>query len=166
MTISSVLGRLGAANLSAYTASKAALLAYNASLSAELSRAAPQVKTIVVTPGQMDTDLFRDISVRGWLQRFVGPVVGAREVALRIVEMLDRGVGGEISLPFYAGLIPWLDVLPVSIGRGLRKWSGLDDVVKVQEGLLETLDAAAQGKESPGEEDEDETSDSLSDDSE
>lgn len=48
VTVSSVLGHLGAANLSAYTASKAALMAYHASLAAELRQSAPAVKTILV----------------------------------------------------------------------------------------------------------------------
>ena len=126
VTVSSVLGHSGAANLSAYTASKAALLAYHASLTAELAASAPQMKTILVAPGQLDTQLFADVSVQGWLQRFLAPVVGAGELAVRIVEMVGQGRGGEIRVPEYARWMPLLGGLPVGLQRGLRWWSGLD----------------------------------------
>ena len=131
VTISSVLGLLGAANLSAYTASKAALLAYHVSLSAELRQIAPSVKTILVAQGQLDTVMFREVKVRGWLQRFLGPVIGAQEVAMAIVKLLDAGNGGEVRLPVFAGLIAWLFVLPVGVARILRDFSGVDAVVDV-----------------------------------
>ena len=51
VTVSSVLAHLGAAHLSAYTAFKATLLAYYASLTAELTAKAPRVKTILIAPG-------------------------------------------------------------------------------------------------------------------
>ena len=137
VTISSVLGRLGAANLSAYTASKAALIAYHASLSAELAATAPQVKTILVAPGQLDTQLFADMKMQGWLQRFVGPVVGAGELAMRIVEMVDKGLGGEIRMPAYAACVAWVGVLPMAVQRGVRWWSGIDEAVGVVKGLME-----------------------------
>ncbi|KAL9630986.1 MAG: hypothetical protein Q9164_006133 [Protoblastenia rupestris] len=126
VTMSSVLGHLGAANLSAYTASKAALLAYHSSLSAELASTAPQIKTILVAPGQLDTQPFSHIHVQGWLQNFVGPVVGAGELAVRVVEMIDQGLGGEVRMPEFAKWVGCLGVLPMGLQRGLRWWSGLD----------------------------------------
>jgi NAD(P)-dependent dehydrogenase (short-subunit alcohol dehydrogenase family) len=127
VTISSVLAYLGASHLSAYTASKAALLAYHASLSAELASTAPQIKTILVAPGQLDTQLFGNVKLRGWWRNFFGPVVGAGEVAVRIVEMIDRGEGGVISEPAYASWIAWLGVLPVGVQTMMRGWTGIDD---------------------------------------
>ena len=135
VTVSSVLGHLGAANLSAYTASKAALLAYHASLSAELRQIAPAVKTILVAQGQLDTAMFREVRVRGWLQRFLGPVVGAQEVAVGIVRLLDQGRGGEVRVPVFAKWVAWLFVLPVGVGRVLRDFSGVDDVVEGEVGM-------------------------------
>lgn len=127
MTVSSVLGHLGAAHLSAYTASKAALLAYHASLTAELASIAPLVKAILVAPGQLDTQMFGDVKLRGWSRNFFGPVVGAGEVAVKIVEMIDRGEGGVVSEPAYARWIAWLGVLPVGLQRLAKSWAGLDD---------------------------------------
>lgn len=126
VTVSSVLGHLGAARLSAYTASKAALLAYHASLTAELASVAPRVKTVLVAPGQLDTRMFGDVRLRGWSRNFFGPVVGAGEVAVKIVEMIDRGEGGVVSEPAYARWIAWLGVLPVGLQRVAKSWAGLD----------------------------------------
>ena len=127
VTVSSVLAHLGAAHLSAYTASKAALLAYHASMTAELASEAPQVKTILVAPGQLDTQLFGNVKLRGWLRNFFGPVVGAGEMAVKIVDMVDRGEGGVVSEPAYARWIAWLGVLPVGLQRMVRNWGGVDD---------------------------------------
>lgn len=127
VTVSSVLGHLGAAHLSAYTASKAALLAYHASLTAELASIAPLVKAILVAPGQLDTQMFGDVKLRGWSRNFFGPVVGAGEVAVKIVEMIDRGEGRVVSEPAYARWIAWLGVLPVGLQRVAKSWAGLDD---------------------------------------
>ena len=127
VTVSSVLGYLGAAHLSAYTASKAALLAYHASLTSELASKAPQVKTILVTPGQLDTQMFGNVKLRGWARNFFGPIVGAGEVAVKIVEMIDRGEGGVVSEPAYARWIAWLGVLPVGLQRVAKSWAGTDD---------------------------------------
>ena len=136
MTVASVLGHLGAANLSAYTASKAALLAYHSSLASELSRYHSQIKTVLVAPGQLDTTLFKDLQVQGFLQNFVGSVCQSHELALKIVRMLEQGKGGEIRTPFYAAAVAWLDVLPHSIRLLLKRWSGLDSVVKVNGSAL------------------------------
>ena len=129
VTISSVLGNLGAANLSAYAASKAALLAYHASFSTELAASAPQIKTILVAPGQLDTQLFSCIKVQGWLQRFFGPVVGAGELAAMIVEMVDRGDGGEIRMPAFARWVAAVAMLPMGMQKWVRWWSGIDEAM-------------------------------------
>ena len=134
VTVSSVLAHLGASNLSAYTASKAALIAYHNSITAELADMAPQIKTILVAPGQLDTQLFKNVRLRGWLQNFFGPVVAAGEVAVRIVEMIDKGEGGLVCLPAYARYIAWLGVLPVGVQKVLRGWSGVDGAFVVEKG--------------------------------
>ena len=134
VTVSSVLAHLGASNLSAYTASKAALIAYHNSLTTELAETAPQIKTILVTPGQLDTQLFKDVKLRGWLRNFFGPVVAAGEVAVRIVALIDKGEGGLVCLPAYARYIAWLGVLPVGLQRLVRGWSGVDGAFVVERG--------------------------------
>lgn len=127
MTVSSVLGHLGASHLSDYTASKAALLAFHASLSAELS-SYPSIKTILVTPGQMDSGMFATVRL-GWARRVFAPVVEVRELAVKLVAMIDSGEGGVLALPAYVRWIAWLAVLPLGAQKVLRSWSGVDDAM-------------------------------------
>lgn len=148
VTISSVLGYTGCAGLSAYTASKAAVTALHRSLSAEVyllsshptststsnnkstspegksEKTYPQhIKTLLVTPGQLSTPLFRDVVPPS---TFLGPVVQVNELAAAIVEKIDRGEGGELSMPLYARWIGLLGVLPAGIGGLVRGMAGLD----------------------------------------
>jgi len=129
ITISSVLAKLGASHLSDYTAAKAGLLALHHSLRAELAsptapRGARNIRTILVTPGQLDgTDMFADVRPP---RPFWGPKVSVVELAAEIVRMVSAGCGGEISMPVYARWVEWLGVLPASVQSVLRGWSGMD----------------------------------------
>ncbi|KAL5428339.1 hypothetical protein PMIN04_000774 [Paraphaeosphaeria minitans] len=135
VTVSSVLGRLGAANLSSYSASKAALLALHQSLRAELSQNpdAKEIKTILVTPGQMGTKMFENLKTPS---NFFGPVVSPAEVAKSIIDLVEKGVSGEVSLPLYAKHTETLGALPVGIQALLRRWSAMDTAVK-KAGMVE-----------------------------
>ncbi|KAK0266406.1 hypothetical protein B0A54_04898 [Friedmanniomyces endolithicus] len=128
VTISSVLGKLGASHLADYTASKAALIALHASLRAELAsptapEGAERIRTVLVTPGQLSTTLFAGVQTPS---SFLGPVVEVMELAGEIVRMVDAGESGEISMPLYARYIEWLHVLPAGLQRVVRKLSGMD----------------------------------------
>lgn len=128
VTISSVLGKLGASHLADYTAAKAGLVAMHTSLRAELaSPTAPEgaeyIRTILVTPGQLSTNLFASVKTPS---SFFGPVVEPVELAREIVRMIDSGESGQISMPFYARWIEWMHVLPSSLQRLVRKLSGVD----------------------------------------
>lgn len=65
----------------------------------------------------------------GWARRFFAPVVEVREIAVKLVAMIDSGEGGVLALPAYARSIAWLAVLPVGAQKILRKWSGVDDAM-------------------------------------
>ena len=138
VTISSVLGYTGCAGLSAYTSSKAALTAMHHSLTAELtflaqqktaqvgalsSESAGSVKTLLVTPGQLSTPLFKDVTPPS---TFLGPVVQVNELAAEIVKRIDAGEGGELSMPLYARWIGLLGLLPAGMGSTTRRLAGLD----------------------------------------
>ncbi|KAL8933750.1 MAG: hypothetical protein Q9211_005611 [Gyalolechia sp. 1 TL-2023] len=127
VTVSSILGRLGASHLTAYTGSKAAAIAFHTSLAAEL-RDKPKIKTILVTPGQLDTGMFSHIKL-GWLRNFFGPVVEVRELALQIVSTIDAGEGGTIAIPAFASWIAWQQILPKAIQNWLKRWSGVDSAM-------------------------------------
>ncbi|EOA92082.1 uncharacterized protein SETTUDRAFT_162599 [Exserohilum turcica Et28A] len=128
VTVSSVLGHLGAANLSAYTASKAALLALHQSLRAELQQIpeAKDIKTILVTPGQMGTQMFAGLKTPS---NFLAPVATPAEIGKEIITMIEKGDSGEIALPLYSRYIQVLGVLPIGMQRLVRRWSGIDKAV-------------------------------------
>lgn len=65
----------------------------------------------------------------GWARRFFAPVVEVRELAVKLVAMIDSGEGGVLAMPAYARWIAWLAVLPVGAQKVLRSWSGIDDAM-------------------------------------
>lgn len=72
--------------------------------------------------------MFADVKM-GWLRNFFGPVVEVRELAVRLVKMIDEGEGGVLALPAYARLISCLEVLPVGVQQMVRRWSGVDEAM-------------------------------------
>lgn len=110
-----------------YTATKAGLLAFHASLRAELGTstdpAAESIKTILVTPGQLDTPMFQQLKTPS---NFLAPVVPPVDLAKAIVDMIDSGWSGEISLPLYATWGSIIPALPASIQKILKGLSGMD----------------------------------------
>jgi short-subunit dehydrogenase len=135
VTVSSVLGRLGAANLSSYSASKAALLALHQSLRAELAQNpdAKEIKTILVTPGQMGTKMFEGLKTPS---NFFGPIVSPAEVAKSIISLIEKGDSGDVALPLYTQYAESLGALPVGIQALLRRWSGMDTAIE-KAGMVE-----------------------------
>jgi short-subunit dehydrogenase len=128
VTISSALGYLGASHLSAYCGTKAALIAYHASLTSELQSTNPMIKTILVTSGQLSTELFGSLD-QGLIRRFFGPTVEVQTLAMKIKTMVNEGRGGHIAEPGYARWISILDVLPVGVQRVVGRLAGLDSAM-------------------------------------
>lgn len=130
VTVSSVLAKVGAACLSDYTAAKAGLVAMHTSLQAELKQSrkpgARNVRTILVTPGQLRTPLFGELQTPS---SFLAPVVEPVQVAQAIIRMVDSGEGGEISFPLYARWMEWMKVLPAGLQWIIRGLSGVDDAM-------------------------------------
>ena len=128
VTVSSVLGHLGAANLSSYSASKAALLALHQSLRAELAQNpdANEIKTILVTPGQMGTKMFENLKTPS---NFLAPIISPTEIAKDILKLVEKGESGEVAVPVYSRYIHFLGVLPVGIQAIVRKLSGVDTAI-------------------------------------
>jgi hypothetical protein len=85
------------------------------------------VRTVLVTPGQLGTNLFAGVQTPS---SFLGPVVEAPELAREIVRIVDEGVSGEISLPLYASWVGVLQVLPFSLQRFARWVSGVDTAME------------------------------------
>jgi short-subunit dehydrogenase len=130
VTISSVIGKLGAAQLSDYAASKAGISAMHKSLVQEL-KTVPDIKTILVTPGQLTTPLFSGVKTPS---PFFAPELEPVDVAKEVIAMIDSGSSGELALPLYARWIDWMNVMPVGVHAILRKWSGIDTGMKTYSG--------------------------------
>jgi len=126
VTMSSVLGQIGAAGLTDYSAAKAALTALHKSLSAEL-KSTPEIKTILVTPGQLSTPLFNGVKTPS---SFFGPVLEPVDVAKEVIAAIDAGSSAVLAMPLYARWIDWMNVLPVGVHAILRTMAGVDTAMK------------------------------------
>lgn len=134
VTISSLLAHISPARLSDYAASKAALSSLHRTLTAEIasskeSEVRDKVKTVLVEPGQIHTQLFADITKVPWYANFFGPILEVNEVAKAIVKQLESGNSGVIRIPFYSKCMPIYDVMPGSIQKFMRWFSGIDSAI-------------------------------------
>lgn len=113
-----------------YTAAKAGLVAFHASLKAELSCSAHQgaenIKTVLVTPGQLGTSMFGGLRTPS---AFLAPIVEPVELAKEIVSVIDSGLSGEVALPLYSRLAPLLAALPSGIWTIGRAFSEMDNAM-------------------------------------
>ncbi|KAK5632507.1 hypothetical protein RRF57_008221 [Xylaria bambusicola] len=126
VTVSSVIGHLGAAQLSDYAAAKAGVTALHKSLAAELKEC-PEIKTILVTPGQLSTPLFHGVRTPN---SFIAPIVEPIDVAKEIIKAIDLGLSDHIGMPLYARWVDWYNVLPVGLQKIARSVSGIDRGMK------------------------------------
>ena len=126
VTISSVLGQIGAAHLSDYAAAKAGITAMHKSLAAEL-KSTPNIKTILVSPGQLTTPLFTGVQTPN---SFFAPVLEPVDVAKEVIAAIDGGSSTELAMPLYARWIDWMNVMPVGVQTIMRKMSCVDSGMK------------------------------------
>lgn len=126
VTLSSVIGQLGSAHLSDYAAAKAGLTAMHKSISAELAPY-PDIKTVLVSPGQLSTPLFDGVETPN---SFFGPVLEPVDVAKEIIAAIDGGSSAVLAMPLYARWIDWVNVLPLGVQSIVRKASGVDRAMR------------------------------------
>ncbi|KAK2629866.1 hypothetical protein QTJ16_000686 [Diplocarpon rosae] len=126
VTMSSVLGQIGAGSLTDYAASKAGLTAMHKSLAAELS-SVPEIKTVLVLPGQLSTPLFNGVQTPN---SFFGPVLEPVDVAKEVIASIDSGSSAVLAMPLYARWIDWLNVMPVGVQAVVRNLAGVDRAMK------------------------------------
>ncbi|KAG6842050.1 hypothetical protein C0991_003576 [Blastosporella zonata] len=115
VTISSVLGYVGAVNTSDYCASKAAVTSLHESLRYELDvkYKCPQIRTTLVTPGNIMTPLFEKATLPdNVFYKFFFPTIQPVTVVKRIIAVLDEQDSQHISVPFYANFSPYVQHLP------------------------------------------------------
>ncbi len=127
VTVSSVLGEVGAAQLTDYSAAKAGLIALHKSLTAELRADHPEIRTILVTPGQLSTPLFYGVQTPN---AFLAPVVEPVDVAKEIIKTIDSGKADHIAMPLYSRWMAWYNVLPVGMQLIIRRLAGVDTAMK------------------------------------
>ncbi len=127
VTVSSVLGEVGAAQLTDYSAAKAGLIALHKSLTAELRADHPEMRTILVTPGQLSTPLFYGVQTPNM---FLAPVVEPVDVARR--SSAPSTAAGPSTSPCRStpGGWRWYNVLPVGLQQLVRRLAGVDTAMK------------------------------------
>ena len=127
VNISSVIGTVGAAQLTDYAAAKAGISAMHRSLTAELRESHPEIRTVLITPGQLSTPLFYGVQTPN---SFIAPVVEPVDVTKEIVAAIDGGKGVTVAMPLYARWIDWYNVLPVGVQVIVRWLAGVDRGMK------------------------------------
>lgn len=124
VNIASALGIMSPARASTYAASKAALISYHESWTYELlNDNAMNVRTLLVLPGQMDTQMFQGFEPP---RQFLAPVIKAPELAKEITQCCIEGRRGEISRPFYVNFLRMMKCFPEMIIEQLRAFSKMD----------------------------------------
>ncbi|KIY69505.1 retinal short-chain dehydrogenase/reductase [Cylindrobasidium torrendii FP15055 ss-10] len=124
ITMSSIMGYAGIVRMSDYNASKAALINLNETLRYELDNVynAPGVRTTLVCPGHVLTPLFQHVKMApSVFRKFVLPDVAPVTVVKKVIQALDDQHSLYILVPFYANLMPFLQILP-SFVRDFLSW--------------------------------------------
>ncbi|KAH9999947.1 retinal short-chain dehydrogenase/reductase [Russula vinacea] len=124
VTVASITGHAGMAQLTDYCASKAAVISLHESLRYELDKRyhAPQIRTSLVVPGHIQTPLFSTIRLpNNWFFRFCFPSLEPVTVVKAIIAALDEQHSQTIYMPFFANLAPLLRLLP-SFLRDFAQW--------------------------------------------
>jgi NAD(P)-dependent dehydrogenase (short-subunit alcohol dehydrogenase family) len=135
VTLSSVIGVTGAAHLSDYSAAKAGITAMHKSLAAEL-KSTPEIKTVLVMPGQLTTPLFNGVETPS---RFFAPVLEPVDVAKEVIAAIDAGSSTVLALPLYARWIDWINVMPVGVQAIMRSMVRIDTAMKGFVGRTEKI---------------------------
>jgi len=129
VTVSSISGKIGIAQLSDYCASKAALISLHETLRYELDKRyeCPNIRTTLVLPGHVKTPLFSTITLpSSALYNFLVPSLQPVDVIKAIIASLDDRHSKTICLPFYTQFTGLLTLMPSFI-RDLGQWySGAD----------------------------------------
>lgn len=130
VTIGSVMGLVGSAQMTDYSASKAALVSLNESLRYELDKRhkTPAIRTTLVLPGHVFTPLFSRMPAlpNAWWFKFLAPSQPPYTIAKAVIAALDMQESRTVYLPFYTYVARWVWCLP-SFGRDFFQWlSGAD----------------------------------------
>jgi len=124
ITVASIGGLFGIAQMTDYNASKAANVSLHESLRYELDKRyhTPQIRTSLILPGHIMTPLFSTVRFpNSRLFRFCFPSLEPITVVKAIITAMDEQHSRTIYLPFYANFTPVLRLLP-SFLRDFAQW--------------------------------------------
>jgi hypothetical protein len=99
----------------------------------------PEIRTVLVTPGQLSTPLFYGVQTPN---SFFAPVVEPVDVAKEIIAAIDNGRSATVGMPLYARWVDWYDVLPAGLQTIARLVAGVDRGMKTfigRQGLSDEL---------------------------
>lgn len=125
VSVASVLGYIAPKDLSAYSASKAAVIQVHEALRKELSNF-PEIRLLLITTGQLTSNMFSDVIPP---RKFLAPIINHVELAKRVVEKIDIGQEGSLTYPLYAKYLPLLKIMPLFIQDICRKFSKMDEQI-------------------------------------
>ncbi|KTW32179.1 uncharacterized protein T551_00861 [Pneumocystis jirovecii RU7] len=128
VTIASSLSFIGVTNLSAYCASKAALVSFHESLKYELFYSNFNIQTTLVVPGQLNTPLFQDVETPS---RLLAPILDPIYVSEKIIKAIINNLSTEIYTPLYCSVLPVLRCMPIKFQKIFRHLSGIDKASRV-----------------------------------
>ncbi|WFD29488.1 hypothetical protein MSPP1_000497 [Malassezia sp. CBS 17886] len=114
VTVSSMMGLTGVAQMVDYVAAKHALVGMHDSLRHELDAIyrTPFVRTTLVTTGHLeDTTMFSGVQYNAFA-RFVAPVVSTEHIADALLDALENQESRTVALPWYVALIPLMRMVP------------------------------------------------------
>ncbi|KZP20196.1 retinal short-chain dehydrogenase/reductase [Athelia psychrophila] len=129
ISVSSVMGLAGCAQMTDYCASKAALVSLHESLRYELDKRyeAPKIRTTLVVPGHILTPLFSRITLpRNAFFKFFFPSVAPVTIVKAVIAALDEQHSRTIYLPFYAHFTGLLALMPSFIRDAAQKLTYAD----------------------------------------
>jgi all-trans-retinol dehydrogenase (NAD+) len=122
VTIASAAGYVGVSQLTDYSASKWAAVAFDESLRVELKKAGSRVQTTVVCPYYINTGMFTGVKSRvPWLL----PILDEDTVAERVVAAIQRNKR-RLVLPPFVNFVPMARMLPVPLFDAVMNFLGVN----------------------------------------
>jgi len=136
VTVSSAMGLVGAAQMSDYNSTKAALVNLNECLRYELDHQhhTPAIRTTLVLAGYVNTQMFARSGYSALLAdnpiyRFFVPAVQPIDIVKGIIAALDGKESREILLPFYVNFLRPANAFAPSWLRDTLQWISQADYV-------------------------------------
>jgi len=133
ITMSSVMGLVGAVRMSDYSASKSALISLHESLRYELDKRyrAPKIRTTLVISGHVLTPLFSHFTPpTSPLYKFFVPSLPPITIVKAIITALDEQHSRIIYLPFYTHFSGILRLVPSYIRDAAQWLAGADNAME------------------------------------